>query len=176
MEMHVRIIRTDEQNTAWVEAIAEASNCHSCSSSKNSSKNSGDGSGDGSSSGGCGADNIGRMFLGSAPHRFRVIDPIGCHVGDEAIIDIADGSVVRSASLVYLLPLLLVFTGAILASQLANPAMADLASILGAATGLALAAAWLWYANQHILHNPRYQPVIRRTIPTHFFVLKEIQT
>lgn len=161
MEMHVRIIRTDQHDTAWVEAIAETSGCNSCNSN-------------GNNSGGCGADNIGRMFLGSTPHRFRVLDPIGCHVGDEAIINIADGSVVRSAALVYLLPLLLVFTGAILASYLANPATAELASILGALTGLALAAGWLWRANRHIRYNPRYQPIILRTVTTPFFVLKEI--
>lgn len=154
MEMRVRIVATETDHTAWVEALPDTSSCHSCSSSKASP-----------ATAGCGADNIGRMFTGNAPHHFRVIDALGCQKNDEVIIDIKDGSVLRSAIAVYFFPLALIFLGAILASKFSPPSVADLAAVLGAVLGLIVSAVCLHKFNLRIRHNPNYQPLILRKLP-----------
>lgn len=159
MEMNARVLVVESDRTVWVEALPDTQSCSSCSSSQSTQ------------SSGCGADNIGRMFTGNTPHHFRVIDPMGCQTGDQVLIEIADGSVLRSAFVVYLLPIGLVFFGAILASHLSPPAWSDLAAILGAGMGLIVAAAGLWQFNFHVRHNPKYQPIVLRKLYTANFVL-----
>ncbi|MDA8328200.1 MAG: SoxR reducing system RseC family protein [Betaproteobacteria bacterium] len=160
MEMNARVLVVEADHTIWVEALPNTQGCSSCSSSQ------------GTQASGCGADNIGRMFTGNAPHRFRVIDTMGCQTGDQVLIEIEDGSVLRSAFVVYLLPIGLVFFGAILASHLSTPVWSDLASILGAGLGLMVAAVWLWQFNLRVRHNPKYQPVVLRKLYTASFVLQ----
>ena len=164
MEMTARVLQAGNDGTVWVRAIPVGDACGSCSSHGQQTANSG---------GGCGVDNIGRMFAGKE-QRYRVLDTLGCHPGDEVVIGINDGSVLRGSAAVYLLPLALLFIGAVLAAHQSTPAHADLASVAGAVGGFALATVWLWRFNLRIKRDPRFQPVILRKVHPGRIHLKEL--
>ncbi len=106
--------------------------------------------------GGCGGNNIGKMFC-NAPRTFRVLNPGHSAIGDQVTVVIAEGAIRRSAALAYGLPLLALFVGAISGLALAGEAGAIFGSISG------LFGAWLGlrYAKIRGTPNQRYQPYIR---------------
>jgi sigma-E factor negative regulatory protein RseC len=94
---------------------------------------------------GCGAGRLSRLFC-SKPRQFRVDNPSAAAVGDEVVISVAEGAVLRGIALVYLLPLLLLVTGALLGSVLAGRSAGDGYAVAGAFSGLAvgfIAAKWI---------------------------------
>ncbi len=161
MEIQASVIQVDPDGGVWVTAQAEGGSCHSC------------GSGSGSS---CGSGNIGRMFAPKQDNRYRVIDTIGCRPGDEVMIDIKDGSVLRGAMIVYIMPLILVFGGALLGNDLASAPFADTAAIFGASGGFVVATLLVWLMNRRAGNDPRYQPTIVRRISRGFVMMKEIKS
>ena len=164
IEMQARVVAVDSNGSVWVESMPGGS-CSSCAGS-------GDHAGE---SGGCGAGKIGQIFTLKSK-KYQVIDTLGSKTGDEVIIGIADGSVLRGSAAVYLLPLLLIFIGAILGSQFAAAAQRDLASIFGAATGFAIGTLWLIRFSRRVSADPRFQPVVLRSVRSNFFMLKEIKS
>ena len=100
--------------------------------------------------GGCGGNNIGKMFC-SAPRVFRVLNPDQTAVGARVTIAIAEGAVRRSAVLAYGLPLLALFLGAFCGSALAG----ESGAIIGAACGLLVA--WMGLRFAHRLRSPSQQ-------------------
>jgi len=86
--------------------------------------------------GGCGGQNISKMFC-SSPKTFRIVDPGDVSVGERVTLVIAEGAIRRSAVLAYIMPLLAIFIGAILGSLLA----ANNGAIAGALAGVV--CAWL---------------------------------
>ncbi len=162
MQMNARVLSVELDHTVWVEAIANTGSCQSCAKTESAHAH------------GCGADKIGRMFTGDKPRPFRVIDPVGCRQNDEVVIDIADGAVLRSALAVYVLPLVLLFVGAISGAALAPARLPDLGAMAGATLGLLLAAGWLWRFNRHIRNDARFQPVVLRLQHSDFFVLRTV--
>jgi sigma-E factor negative regulatory protein RseC len=62
---------------------------------------------------GCGAAKLSRLFC-SKPRQFQVDNPINAGVGEEVVISVAEGAILRGIGLVYLLPLLLMVIGAML--------------------------------------------------------------
>lgn len=86
---------------------------------------------------GCGASKLSMMFC-STPRQFQVENPINAAVGDEVIISIAEGAILRGIGLVYLLPLLLLVTGAMIGNHwVALPGQRDGYAAAGAVLGLA---------------------------------------
>ncbi len=77
--------------------------------------------------GGCGGQNLGRMFAG-APRTYRVDNSLGVAVGERVTIAIAAGSVRRAANLAYGVPLLAAIAGALVGNAL----LGDPGSIGGA--------------------------------------------
>jgi sigma-E factor negative regulatory protein RseC len=117
LETRAVIVRIEGQH-ALVQA-SQASGCEHCSGK------------------GCGAGKLSRMFC-SNPRLFKVGNPINAGVGDEVVISIAEGSILRGIGLVYLLPLLLLVTGAMLGSHWAEfPGQLDGYAAAGAMLGLA---------------------------------------
>jgi sigma-E factor negative regulatory protein RseC len=86
--------------------------------------------------GGCGGQNIGKMFCHS-PRSFRVLNPGHACVGDRVNVAIAEGALRRGAMLAYGLPLLTLFGGALGGSVIAGESGALIGAVLG------LLAAWL---------------------------------
>ena len=106
--------------------------------------------------GGCGGNNIGKMFC-NAPRVFRVLNPERAAVGTRVMVVIAEGAVRRSAALAYGLPLLALFLGAFCGSALAG----ESGAIVGALAGLLLAWAGLRIAHRLQSSDGKFQPYIR---------------
>ena len=92
------------------------------------------------------------------------------------VVRVEDGAVLRGSAAVYMLPLLLVFVGALLAAHYAPLASRDVWSIAGAAGGFVLGALWLALFSQRAARDARFQPVILRRVSEGLFVLKEIKS
>jgi len=86
---------------------------------------------------GCGSGKLSQLFC-SKPRQFQVDNSVNARVGDEVIVSVAEGAVLRGIGLIYLLPLLLLLTGATLGSLLAEQAeQRDIYAAIGALSGLA---------------------------------------
>jgi len=107
--------------------------------------------------GGCGGQNLGRMFCSTSP-TYRLHNPGGLRVGDRVQVAVADGAVGRAALLAYALPLLCLFAAAFVGRALAGEGGA----IGGAGLGL-LAGWWLFRRRQaaYPARHPHTQPHIR---------------
>lgn len=85
---------------------------------------------------GCGTGKLSQLFC-SKPRQFQVDNPIKANVGDDVIVSVAEGAVLRGISLVYALPLLLLVIGAALGNIWAEqPAQRDGYAAVGALCGL----------------------------------------
>ena len=107
---------------------------------------------------GCGNSIWGRLF-GHQTTAFKAQNRINAKVGDSVIVGINEKALLKSALLLYVLPLVTLFFGAILASQLWQT---DGSTMLGAAIGLVLGLLWV---KGHTMSNRYFnlqQPVILR--------------
>ena len=107
---------------------------------------------------GCGNSIWGRLF-GHQTTAFKAQNRINAKVGDSVIVGINEKALLKSAWLLYILPLVTLFIGAILASQLRQT---DGITILGAAIGLVLGLLWV---KGHTMSNSYFslqKPVILR--------------
>lgn len=106
--------------------------------------------------GGCGGQNIGKMFC-STPRTFRVRNPGPAAVGDRVRVAIAEGAVRRTAILAYGLPLLALFVCALGGKLLAG----EPGAMLGALAGLF--GGWLLFrrSQSRSARDERFQPFIR---------------
>lgn len=87
---------------------------------------------------GCGSSKLGKLFC-SKPRLFRVENRINAGAGDQVVITIADGAVLRGIGLVYILPLLLSIAGAVSGNSMAVQAgQRDAYAAMGAVLGLAI--------------------------------------
>ncbi len=110
---------------------------------------------------GCGSSKVAQLFC-HTPRQFEVENAIGAVVGDEVIISVADGAVLRGIGLVYLLPLALLVSGGGLVSMLTEQSeqhegLVALGSIAGLLVGFVLAK---WLAAR--LARRQSQPYIAR--------------
>lgn len=92
---------------------------------------------------GCGGGKLSALFC-TQPRRFRVHNGIDARVGDEVQVSVADGALLRSALIMYMLPLALLLLGATLGASLADgvsrrDAYAVIGALFGLAAGFALA-------------------------------------
>jgi sigma-E factor negative regulatory protein RseC len=126
LETRAVIVQTDGR-LAVVQA-SEATGCERC-----------DGKG-------CGSGKLARLFC-SKPRQFQVENPTDAGVGDEVIISVAEGTILRGIGLAYMLPLLLMLAGAMSGNIVAaQPAQSDGYAAAGASLGLCvgfLLANWL---------------------------------
>ncbi|MFZ4536824.1 SoxR reducing system RseC family protein [Propionivibrio sp.] len=106
--------------------------------------------------GGCGGNNIGKMFC-STPRTFRVLNPRNSAIGDRVNIAIAEGAVRRSAAIAYGFPLVALFFGALSGSALAG----ETGAIIGSLSGLLCAWLSLRYAQRRGTPDQRSEPYIR---------------
>lgn len=103
---------------------------------------------------GCGSKKLTQLFC-SKPRQFKVDNRIHASVGDEVIVCVPDGAVLRGVGLVYLLPLVFLFSGAALAGK--SDAYAAVGALSGLVIGFALAR-WL------SVRSRRQQPYIARLV------------
>ena len=111
--------------------------------------------------GGCGGQNLGRMFAGG-PRTFRVDNSFGAAVGERVTIAIAAGSVRRAANLAYGMPLLAAIVGALLGNAL----FGDAGGIGGGALAFAGAVFYMWRRSWAMTGNPADEPhIVSRSQP-----------
>lgn len=107
---------------------------------------------------GCGNSIWGKLFRHQTT-AFRAQNRINAKVGQSVIVGINEKALLKSALLLYILPLATLFFGAILASYLWQ---SDGKTMLGAAVGLMLGLLWV---KGHVISSRYYnlqQPVILR--------------
>ena len=107
---------------------------------------------------GCGNSIWGRLF-GHQTTAFKAQNRINAKVGDSVIVGINEKALLKSALLLYVLPLVTLFFGAILASQLWQT---DVITMLGAAIGLVLGLLWVKGHTMSSRYFSLQQPVILR--------------
>lgn len=141
-----------EQNARVIEvegafAVIETervSSCGSCASSKS-----------------CGTSALSKV-LGHQVNHIRVINQINAKAGDQVIVGLQESALLRGSMAVYLVPLLGLILGGMLA-QLAGEG-GDIASGLGAACGFLLGFVWLRRFSDKVAKDDRYQAVIIRNL------------
>lgn len=102
---------------------------------------------------GCGSGKLAKLFC-SQPRQFRVRNDVNARVGEEIQISVVEGALLRSASILYLLPLALLLVGGVLGSHWAvDVASRDGYSAAGAVIGLVagFVLARLLASRQHVL-------------------------
>lgn len=111
---------------------------------------------------GCSSGKLSKMFC-ARPRRFRVHNGIEARVGDEVQVSLQDGELLRSVSILYMLPLALLMAGGFIGASMATSvASRDGYAALGALLGLVLGFAGArWYTlRQPVASGVR--PVITR--------------
>lgn len=84
----------------------------------------------------CGSGKLSETFS-VRPRQFRALNDVNAQVGEEVEISVTDGALFRSALMLYGLPLVMLFVGALLGAQGAGSAAAsDKGAALGALLGL----------------------------------------
>ncbi|MDD3884902.1 MAG: SoxR reducing system RseC family protein [Gallionella sp.] len=86
----------------------------------------------------CGSAKLSRLFC-SKPRQFEVTNAIDARPGEEVLVSIADGALLRSIALVYLLPLGVIIAGALIGSAIWGEAGAILGALIGLVAGFLLA-------------------------------------
>lgn len=91
------------------------------------------------SEGGCGSGTLTKLFCSSKPRHFKVRNEARATVGDEVLISVADGVLLRGALKMYVLPLIMLLVGGAVAAGLASDAVGrDAYAVAGALFGLIL--------------------------------------
>ena len=120
LEARAIVIRTDAQQ-AWVEARHDVSSCGTCQGK------------------GCGSSKLSQMFCSNKQRLFSVSNPISARAGEEVIIAVGEGAVLRGVVMVYLLPLAGLLLGGMLTATLVQQVEhRDGYAALGAGGGLVL--------------------------------------
>jgi len=107
---------------------------------------------------GCGNSIWGKLFAHQST-AFKAQNRINAKVGQSVIVGINESALLKSALLLYILPLATLFLGALLATKI-NPS--DASAMVGAVAGLVLGLIWV---KGHTMSNSYFslqQPVILR--------------
>lgn len=107
---------------------------------------------------GCGNSIWGKLFAHQSS-AFKAQNRINAKVGDSVIVGINEQALLKSALLLYVLPLATMLLGAILAIQFSNT---DINAIIGAVIGLVLGFLWVKGHTASQRYYLQQQPVILR--------------
>ncbi len=109
---------------------------------------------------GCGNSIWGKLFAHQSS-AFKAQNKIHAKVGDSVIIGIDESALLKSALLLYILPLVTLFIGAILATQFSA---SNSSAMLGALAGLVLGLLWVKGHTTSSRYFKLQQPVILRLV------------
>jgi sigma-E factor negative regulatory protein RseC len=107
---------------------------------------------------GCGNSIWGKLFAHQSS-AFKAQNRINAKVGDSVIVGINEKALLKSAMLLYMLPLATMLIGAILAKQFNTT---ELAAMLGAVAGLVIGLLWVKGHTMSSSYFKLQQPVILR--------------
>ncbi|MFO7641648.1 MAG: SoxR reducing system RseC family protein [Candidatus Competibacteraceae bacterium] len=111
-------------------------------------------------SGGCGVATLAKLWPGQRT-RVRAIAEPGLRPGDEVMVGLAEGALLRGALLVYLLPLALLLAGALLGQAVFAGAGEEPVVALGV-VGLGLGFLAVRVLSRRLRRDARFQPVVLR--------------
>lgn len=117
---------------------------------------------------GCGSAVLAKV-LGARRNRIQVIDPLSVGVGDTVEIQLSSVALIRGSFVVYMMPLLGFFLGAILGKYVLSPILGGYAEALStvfALLGLLLSVWFLRQFSRRIESDKRYHPVISNIVET----------
>jgi sigma-E factor negative regulatory protein RseC len=117
------------------------------------------GGGCGSCSAGNGCGKMSEMFC-VKPRQFRVRNGIGAQVGEEVEVAVADGALLRSALILYAMPMALLFAGALSGAGFADGS--DAGAAMGAVAGLLAGFALARVISRRQRKRPESYPAISR--------------
>ncbi len=132
-----------EPGAVWVETLRK-STCSGC-----AAKN------------GCGQGLMDRLGVPERRGTIRALSDLQLQVGDSVVVGIREDVLLRGAFLVYLLPLLMLFAAALLATQLA---LAEPFVILAALGGFLVAWLFVRKRSQRAASDSALQPVVLRAM------------
>lgn len=122
----------------------------------------GGGCGQCDSANGCAGGKVSKLFC-SQPRQFRVRNDISARIGEEVQVSVADGVLLRSAVIMYMLPLLLLLAGGGLGSYWATDvASRDGYAAVGALLGLVAGFLLIKFASVRYRALSAAQPIIAR--------------
>lgn len=107
---------------------------------------------------GCGNAFWGKLFAHKAPS-FVAENAIGARVGQSVIVGINEQALMKTALLLYMVPLVMLFLGAILSSWLFNN---EVLVLVGAAIGMLLGFVWVKAHTAGRQYYQNHQPKILR--------------
>jgi sigma-E factor negative regulatory protein RseC len=107
---------------------------------------------------GCGNAIWGKLFAHKTTS-FKAQNNINAKTGQHVIVGIDEKALMKSALLLYIVPLVTMFVGAILASQISN---SDLTAMIGAAIGVLLGYFWVKAHTTGRSYYQSHQPKILR--------------
>ncbi len=143
IESPAKVVRTDG-DVAYVE-VRNSSGCGSCGSGNE-----------------CPTILLSQVF-GGANREFRVLNAVGAQAGESVVIGLEEGALLKGSLTMYLLPLVLLFIGAIGSISLSpSAALRDLYSIAGGGVGLVAGFIWVKLYAMRLGSNRHFQPVILR--------------
>ncbi|MDO8697495.1 MAG: transcriptional regulator [Pseudomonadales bacterium RIFCSPLOWO2_12_59_9] len=132
-----------EEGAVWVETLRK-STCSSC-----------------SANAGCGQGLLDKLAISSRRGTVRVLTDLQLRVGDNVIIGLREDALLRSSLLVYLLPLLGLFAGALGADYFA---LGEPWSIAAGLLGLLAAGLLVRGHSRRHADDPALQPVVLRAL------------
>ncbi|MDH5546785.1 MAG: SoxR reducing system RseC family protein [Gammaproteobacteria bacterium] len=149
------IVTAVEGEYAWVEHQRQTA-CGSCSAST-----------------GCGTQALSKIW-GDKRNRVRVLNNIGARVGEEIVLGLEEGALVKGSLALYFVPLLGLFLGAAAGGGICSILrieFTDAIQIVFGLIGLVLGLAWARRFSRSIENDSRYQAVaLRRVAPEVRFV------
>ncbi len=112
---------------------------------------------------GCGNSLWGKIFAHKSS-AFIVDNSINAQLGDNVIVGMDEQVILKSALLMYALPLATMMLGVLLGSAIIskNPNQADLHAVIGAVAGLALGFFWVKGHTASTKYNLQNSPIILR--------------
>lgn len=149
IEEKATIVETDDEY-AWVETQRK-STCDACDAKT-----------------GCGTQVIGKV-VGNRRNRVRVLNKIGASTGEEVVVGLHEGAMVRGSLAMYFAPLAGLFGGAALGSLISSAygvEFSDGLQILASMIGLLAGLWWLKRFTRDIRDDERYQAVVLRRCMT----------
>lgn len=141
IEETVLVVKTDDE-FAWVDAQRQSA-CGQCSAQK-----------------GCGTGVLAGVF-GKKMSNIKVINSAHAKAGDLVVIGLRESSLLKSAMISYLLPLILILAGALVVRMFFN-IQNEIGIIFGALCGFIVSIFYLRNHAERIKSNPAYQPVVLR--------------
>lgn len=143
-----------ENNQTWIETQRKSS-CGQCSANK-----------------GCGTSVLSKV-LGNKLSKMKAINKIDAKVGDQVVVGLNEGSLLKGAFIIYMLPLLFLFLFS-LAGQLISQNLqinnSEVIIIIFAALGFYVGMRRVKFFSRSIEKNENYQPVILKKSNSSMFV------